>query len=264
MPDSPRATASSKMNNLNDRPPMQLNHIELCRRPLRRTVPKPQGDKTGTSRLRGRGVPPPNGKEWEYHPSKQFIPGKSFASSLESIIKQQRDRTADEATPPLRTSVRISDRSHASHLSGGGVEVVSPVKPYKPLRRMGSPGPKTARVLGIKADDTKDAALPTYALLGTARRDVFVTSRPTTAPACVLLTNTGLRSGYENARSAYDDVVQYRHSGGICPPDYKMVAERPAAPQLGHPGDPHARNSFLDSQSSYRVNKMRGQMSEIL
>ncbi|GLI58532.1 hypothetical protein VaNZ11_000274 [Volvox africanus] len=262
MPESPRATTSTKMSNSIDRPPMQLNHIELCRRPLRRTVPKPQGDKTGKSRLRGRGVPPPNGKEWEYHPSKQFIPGKSFASSLGSIMRQQGDSVTDQGTP--RTSVRMSDRSHESHLSGGGVEVVSPVKPFKPLRRMGSPGPETARVLGIKANDTRDAALPTYALLGTARRDVFVTSRPTTAPACVLLTKTGLRSGYEKGRSAYDDVVQYRHSGGICPPEYKMLAERPAAPQLGPSSNTQARSSFLDSRSSYQINKMRGQMSDIL
>lgn len=54
--------------------------------------------------------------------------------------------------------------------------------------------------------------------------DVFVnTGRPSTAPACVLVGKKTLsRTGYDLSRAAHDDVVRYRHSGGICPAEYKV------------------------------------------
>lgn len=54
--------------------------------------------------------------------------------------------------------------------------------------------------------------------------DVFVASRPTTAPACVLRSKPVMRAGYDLGGSPNADVVQYRHSGGICPPEYKASA----------------------------------------
>jgi hypothetical protein len=43
-----------------------------------------------------------------------------------------------------------------------------------------------------------------------------------------------------------------------------MAGERTAAPQVSVPPTNQARASFFDSRNSYQLNRMRGQMSEIL
>ncbi|KXZ52822.1 hypothetical protein GPECTOR_8g206 [Gonium pectorale] len=251
-------------------PTVKLQHVELLRRPLRGRGAGPTHDAagvattqmTGQNPVKGKGNPPPNQKEWAFHPGKHFIPGKSFTSSMSTILKHDERRDAAPLAAAARPSVRLYDRSYEANLAGGGVSVLTPPEVSKPIRRLGTAGPRTERVLGTLPEDA--TAAPTYALLGTARRDVFVVNRPTSAPACVLLSKLQTRAGYEAARGNHTDVLQYRHSGGICPPDYRLVADRPAQPQLSPPPSQQARSSFFDSASAYQANKMRSHMSNVI
>ncbi|GLC37800.1 hypothetical protein PLESTB_001478000 [Pleodorina starrii] len=268
MADSPKAAASAIGQRPNDR---STNHIELCRRPLRRKTVAVPGEAVGRApRLsRGKGNPPPSDQEWQYHPSKQFVPGKSWASSLSTVINQTRDCPSGQSAPSARprTSIRVSERAYEAHLAGGAVAVVSPPNPAKPLRRKSEMvRPRTTRVMGIQSEEQELAGLVPplmYALVSTTSQDVSITSRPTTAPPCGVVNKRQTCAGYELARSARDD-VQYRYSVSIGQSERKLATERFAAPQLTAPAKNQARNTFFDNRSDYEINRARSRLSTIM
>lgn len=49
--------------------------------------------------------------------------------------------------------------------------------------------------------------------------DYMATERPSTAPPRVM---NEARRYYQQCQTANNDLYNYRHSGGICPPDYKV------------------------------------------
>ncbi|KAG2498852.1 hypothetical protein HYH03_003044 [Edaphochlamys debaryana] len=215
--------------------------------------------------LKGKGTPPKEDRELNYRPAKHFIDNASFKSSVGDVLRHREELGAGStgAYAVVRTALRACPQSYDCHLVGGGASVVAPAPTHKPMRRPATAAPRTDRVMPLASDQPAE---PTYALLATARRDVFVANRPSTAPACVLLAGNKkqLRGGYELSKEAYPDVHAYRHSGGICPPEYKLLTERPAAPQLAPPTSQQARLSFFDSKSAMLANQMRSKMSDVI
>ncbi|GFR43773.1 hypothetical protein Agub_g4887 [Astrephomene gubernaculifera] len=263
MPNTPSAGAVERAN---------ASYSELCRRPLRRHASGPAQDAAGAvtgqkgdkNPLRGRGNPPAEEKEWQFQSSKHFVPGKSFAPSLTGVLERRAGSSGPATGNSVRTELRLSPRSYQSHLAGSAVSVTSEANVAKPMRRPGSGTPRTQRVLGVAAD-ADEPVQTTFALFGSSsRQGKYGFTRPTTAPALFLRTKAQTRVGYETGRSAHGDVLNYRHSGGICPPQHKLVTERPAAPQLTAPASEQARSGFFDARTSYQVNKLRSQRSDIL
>ncbi|KAG2453454.1 hypothetical protein HYH02_001675 [Chlamydomonas schloesseri] len=269
MPNSPRPDSVAHYE------PVRTS-IEYVPRRLRKGPQGPPADGAGLLNAtrnmvrpaKGKGVPPADEREWEFRTAKHFVPSASFKSNMCSVLNHNMTSTVPEpAARPV--GIRLSERSYMGNLVGGSVAVAVESPQHKPMKRPGTAAPayRTDRVFGMAPASTT-AEEPKYALMSTARRDVFVNSgRPTTAPACVLVgSKTQHRTGYDLSRAAHDDVVRYRHSGGICPQDYKLTTERPAAPQRATAAapTPESKASFFAARSSYQVNRARGHMSDIL
>ncbi|PNW75490.1 hypothetical protein CHLRE_12g528800v5 [Chlamydomonas reinhardtii] len=270
MPNSPRADAVAHYE------PVRSS-IEYVPRRLRKGLQTPPADGAGllnaTRNLvrpaKGKGAPPPDEREWEFRTSKHFVPSSSFKSQMNTVLNHNMSSTVPEsAAKPV--GLRLSERSYLGNLMGGGVSVAVESPQHKPMKRPGTAAPayRTDRVFGMVPASNRPEEEHQYALVSTARRDVFVnTGRPSTAPACVLVGKKTLsRTGYDLSRAAHDDVVRYRHSGGICPAEYKLSTERPAAPQRAAAAapTPESKASFFAARSSYQVNRARGHMSDIL
>lgn len=61
---------------------------------------------------------------------------------------------------------------------------------------------------------------------------------------------------------ANQDLFHYRHSGGICPAEYKMEGTRLPAPQLSPPPANAARDAFFAARLGYAQNRVRSKMSD--
>ncbi|KAG2439360.1 hypothetical protein HXX76_004719 [Chlamydomonas incerta] len=270
MPDSPRPDAVAHYE------PVRTS-IEYVHRRLRKGSQTPPADGAGllnaTRNLvrpaKGKGTPPADEREWQFRTSKQFVPSASFKSHMNTVLDHNLTSTVPEpAAKPV--GLRLSERSYVGNLVGGGVSITAESQLHKPMKRPGTAAPayRTDRVFGMAPGSNNTEMEHQYALMSTARRDVFVnTGRPTTAPACVLVGKKTLsRTGYDLSRAAHDDVVRYRHSGGICPSEYKLSTERPAAPQraTAAASTPESKASFFSARDSYQVNRARGHMSDIL
>eukprot|EP00798_Chlamydomonas_sp_ICE-L_P011443 gene11443-34151_t len=75
------------------------------------------------------------------------------------------------------------------------------------------------------------------------------------------------RKNYHLDLAGHNDVFQYRHSGGICPTEYKFVEQREPR-TLGRATDESqrpqsARDSFFEANRGYAYYKVRDQSSNI-
>ena len=84
--------------------------------------------------------------------------------------------------------------------------------------------------------------------------------RPQTAPG----QHSDSRKHYHEAMISNQDVFRYRHSGGICPDEYKFDSVRVSAPALVLPPAGTAKDVFFDTRASYSFNRVRGLTSNPL
>ncbi len=87
-------------------------------------------------------------------------------------------------------------------------------------------------------------------------------SRPSTAPASRPVSRHEATSRYiESMALSNLDVYQYRHSGGICPKEYKFDDARMPGPQVESPRPDSARDSYYASRVDYARNRVRAMVS---
>lgn len=251
---------------------LYTTYLDQYHRRLRKGVPTPKPEEGAgllsghrfhgrATPAKGKGTPPADAKEQKHARAKQMVPGKSFAASY-NLIAHPESAEAAAGAPSVRSSVRITGHSYVCQLAGGAATVTSEAVPNRPKKRPSTATVKTARVLCL--DEAFDGPLQVdaaYAYYSSVRAGAFA-CRPSTAPPCVLRNGQTLaRKHYEQCAAGHADVFRYRHSGGICPDEYKFSTDRQAAPQLVTHTGPVAREAFLDSRRSYDLNKVRAHAS---
>jgi len=254
-----------------------------------------QGRKTP---LKGKGTPPPDNYEPQFHPSKRVVPGKSHYAAKDLLHHQQHERSpnpmamsmdsgmlalAKQGMSPLRPQsasggracLKLCENSFRSSLQGSGLAVISEVPVHRPIRKPGTAAPTSAtkaRVLVLAEDVAPppewETTTPRDAHLRSAweRQSVDVgclsraLERPSTAPPKMV--HEARRRYHETHTGANLDLFHYRHSGGICPDDYRTDDARSPAPQLASPGADAAREAFFASRLGYAQNRVRAKISE--
>jgi len=166
-------------------------------------------------------------------------------------------------TPTGRRPLRkMSDMSFRSSLQGSALTVIQEAPVHKPLRRAGDSAPthKTAaRVLCWHEEVVcEPEPNPTWELqAGEAQGMSRELERPRTAPP----KHNEARKNYHADFFGHQDVLRYRHSGGICPDEYKFAETRMSAPSLEVKRPASAREAYTDARMSYSYNRVRSLMS---
>jgi len=276
--------------------------MEGYHRRLRAAPPAPSNDAAGLlyrdANFHGRMTPlkakskgPPDNYEPDFRLSKRLVPGKSHASEPALLVhnptlNQSMDSAmfsllASQGSRPtsasgIRPSLRVCEGSYRQSLQGGGLHCIAEMPPPRRLLKPGHfadvmQASTKPRVM-VHAEDVAPAPgtvpSPRSFLDDTWSRQVAATkgslanrdlpARPSTAPP------NEARTRYHQVNSANKDLWEYRHSGGICPKDYKMdPSSRMPAPQLTSPSKDDAKKVYQTNQSEYALNRVRGLMSRV-